>query len=185
MPQNFLNVCLSHFSHVWLFAVHGAPWTVAHQAPLSMEFPRQEYWSGCGALLQGIFTTQGANPHLLCLLHLQAVSLQLSPPGKPLNLLKSLMKSQDFSLQRMRGRSLYHRLTISERWSTLLDHTLVTREQVPMVSHIATSEKLWSGKQEVHGRVLTVLGSNHLNLAKLLSIRCEAENKVTFKRSPT
>ena len=22
------------------------PWTVAHQAPLSMEFPRQEYWSG-------------------------------------------------------------------------------------------------------------------------------------------
>ena len=66
-----------------------------------------------------------------------------------------------------------------------MDHTLVTREQVPMVSHIATSEKLWSGKQEVYGRVLTVLGSNHLNLAKLLSIRCEAENKVTFKRSPT
>ena len=30
-------------SHVWLF---GTPWTVAHQAPLSMEFPRQEYWSG-------------------------------------------------------------------------------------------------------------------------------------------
>ena len=22
------------------------PWTVAHQAPLPMEFPRQEYWSG-------------------------------------------------------------------------------------------------------------------------------------------
>ena len=22
------------------------PWTVAHQAPLSMEFPRQEYWTG-------------------------------------------------------------------------------------------------------------------------------------------
>ena len=24
----------------------GTPWTVAHQAPLSMVFPRQEYWSG-------------------------------------------------------------------------------------------------------------------------------------------
>ena len=24
----------------------GTPWTVAHQAPLSMEFSRQEYWSG-------------------------------------------------------------------------------------------------------------------------------------------
>ena len=34
---------LSHFSHVWLFVI---PWTVAHQAPLSMEFSRQEYWSG-------------------------------------------------------------------------------------------------------------------------------------------
>ena len=33
---------LSHFSHVWLFVT---PWTVAHQAPLSMGFSRQEYWS--------------------------------------------------------------------------------------------------------------------------------------------
>ena len=30
-------------SYVQLFAT---PWTIAHQAPLSMEFPRQEYWSG-------------------------------------------------------------------------------------------------------------------------------------------
>ena len=34
---------LSRFSRVGLFAT---PWTVAHQAPLSMEFSRQEYWSG-------------------------------------------------------------------------------------------------------------------------------------------
>ena len=34
---------LSHFSCVQLFAT---PWTVAHQAPLSMGFFRQEYWSG-------------------------------------------------------------------------------------------------------------------------------------------
>ena len=30
-------------SHVWLFAT---PWTVAYQDPLSIEFSRQEYWSG-------------------------------------------------------------------------------------------------------------------------------------------
>ena len=30
-------------SHVWLFAT---PWTAAYQAPLSMEFSRQEYWGG-------------------------------------------------------------------------------------------------------------------------------------------
>ena len=34
---------LSHFSHVQLFETL---WNVAHQAPLSMGFPRQEYWSG-------------------------------------------------------------------------------------------------------------------------------------------
>ena len=34
---------LSHFSHVRLFAT---PWTVAHQAPLTIGFSRQEYWSG-------------------------------------------------------------------------------------------------------------------------------------------
>ena len=39
-----VHVCmLSHFSHVWLFVTL---WTVACQAPLSMEFPRQEDWSG-------------------------------------------------------------------------------------------------------------------------------------------
>jgi len=34
---------LSHFSHVQLFATL---WTVAHQAPLSLGFSRQEHWSG-------------------------------------------------------------------------------------------------------------------------------------------
>ena len=28
-------------SFVWIFVT---PWTVAHQAPLSMEFSKQEYW---------------------------------------------------------------------------------------------------------------------------------------------
>ena len=41
------------------------PQTVARQAPLSMGFPRQEHWSGCHFLLQGIFLTQGSNPHRL------------------------------------------------------------------------------------------------------------------------
>ena len=41
------------------------PWTVASQAALSMGFSRQDYWSGCHALLQGIFPTQELNPCLL------------------------------------------------------------------------------------------------------------------------
>ena len=35
--------CACVFSHMELFVT---PWTVAHQAPLSMEFSKQEYWSG-------------------------------------------------------------------------------------------------------------------------------------------
>ena len=38
---------------------------------------------GCHALLQGIFMTQGSNLHLLGLLHWQADSLPLVPPGNP------------------------------------------------------------------------------------------------------
>ena len=53
-----------------------APWTVGLQAPLSMGFPRQEYWSGLPFSSPGeIFLTQGMN---LRLLHWQAGSLPLS-----------------------------------------------------------------------------------------------------------
>ena len=37
------KVKVKSFSHVWLFST---PWTAAHQAPPSMGFSRQEYWSG-------------------------------------------------------------------------------------------------------------------------------------------
>ena len=58
-------------------------WTVGHQAPLSMGFSRQEYWSGCHTLLQGIFPTQGLNSRLLHHLHWRVGSLPLAPLGKP------------------------------------------------------------------------------------------------------
>ena len=38
---------LSHFSHVQLFVTL---WTIARQAPLSVGFSRQEYWSGLSCL---------------------------------------------------------------------------------------------------------------------------------------
>ena len=62
-------------------------WTVDRQAPLSMGFSRQKYWSGCYTLLQGIFPTQGSNLHLLNLLHWQMGSLPLAPSGKTLILI--------------------------------------------------------------------------------------------------
>ena len=72
--------CAQSLSCVLLFT---APWTVARQAPLSMEFSKQEYQSGLPFLLQGIFLTQGSNPRLRCLLHWQACSLPLTHLGSP------------------------------------------------------------------------------------------------------
>ena len=48
-----------------------------------MEFSRQKYRSELPSPLQGIFPTQGWNPHLSRLLHWRAGSLPLAPPGKP------------------------------------------------------------------------------------------------------
>ena len=73
-------MCAQSLSDICLFAT---PWTVACQAALSMAFSRQEYWSGFHVLLQGILLIQGSNPRLLHLLHWQAGSLPLVPPGKP------------------------------------------------------------------------------------------------------
>ena len=49
-------------SHVQLFVT---PWTVALQAPLSIEFPGKNTEAGCHSLLQGIFLNQGSNLGLL------------------------------------------------------------------------------------------------------------------------
>ena len=56
------------------------PWTVAHQAPLSMEFSRQDYWSGLPFPSPGELPNPGIKPGSP---ELQADSLPSKPPGKP------------------------------------------------------------------------------------------------------
>ena len=68
---------LKSFRHVQIFATL---WTVAYQAVKSVGFSRQVYWSGLPFLPPGDLPYPGANP---CLLHWQADSLPLVPPGKP------------------------------------------------------------------------------------------------------
>ena len=69
----FLFQCmLSHFSHVQLFATL---WTTAHQAPLSVGFLRQEYWSGLPFPSPRDLLDQRSNPRLLGLLHYRQILL--------------------------------------------------------------------------------------------------------------
>ena len=72
------------FLTCYVTSVISDSWTVALQTLLSMGPPGKNTGVGCHSLLQGIFPTQGLNPHLLCLLHCQAGSLSLIPPGKSL-----------------------------------------------------------------------------------------------------
>ena len=62
------------------------PWTVASQAPLSMEFSRQEHWNGLSFPSPGDVPNPGiklASPTL------QVDSLPTGPPGKPSNIIQS------------------------------------------------------------------------------------------------
>ena len=58
-------------------------WTVACQAPLSMDFPRQEYWSGLPCLPPWDLPNLGIKPEAPASPALQVDSLPTKPPGKP------------------------------------------------------------------------------------------------------
>ena len=72
-------MCAWSLSRVRLFAT---AWTEVSQAPLSMEFSRQEYWSGLPCPPPGDLLDLGIKLHLLHFLQWQADSLPLVPPRK-------------------------------------------------------------------------------------------------------
>ena len=68
---------MKSLSPVLLF---GTPWTVAHQAPPSMEFSKQEHWSGLPFPSPGDLPDPGIEPRSPAF---QADALTSEPPGKP------------------------------------------------------------------------------------------------------
>ena len=74
LPCNIM--CVSHSVVSDSFVT---PWTVEHQTPLSMEFSRQEYWSGLPFPSPGDLPDPGIEPRSPAL---QADSLPTEPPGK-------------------------------------------------------------------------------------------------------
>ena len=81
--HNFINgnvLCYAYsLSHGRLFVT---PWSVAHQAPLSMGFPWQEYWSELPCTPLGDLPNPGIELRSPAL---QADSLPAESPGKPKN----------------------------------------------------------------------------------------------------
>ena len=72
-----VKVKVKLLSRVRLFVT---PWTVAHQAPLSLEFSRQEFWSGLPFPSPGDLPKPGIEPRSPAL---QADALTSEPSGKP------------------------------------------------------------------------------------------------------
>ena len=72
-----LTLTLKSLSRVRLFVT---PWTVAYQALPSMEFSRQEYWSGFPFPSPGDLSNPGIEPWSPAL---QADALSSEPPGRP------------------------------------------------------------------------------------------------------
>ena len=74
------GLCAQSLSRVWLVT---APWTVAHQAPLSMEFSRQEHWSGLPFLTPGDLPDPGIKSTSSAL---ASGFLTTEPRGKPVEI---------------------------------------------------------------------------------------------------
>ena len=80
-------------SGVWLFET---PWTAAHQAPLSMEFSKQEYWNGLPFPVSWDLSDPGIKPMSPESPELEADSLPLSHLGSPAMLLYSVANNIKF-----------------------------------------------------------------------------------------
>ena len=89
IPRNYLvvflyapwTVCMCVHACVCHLQLFASPGTIACQAPLSMAFSRQEYWSGLPFPPPGDLPDAGIKLHLLYLGHWQVDSLPLSNLG--------------------------------------------------------------------------------------------------------
>ena len=81
MENTICCAVLSRFSPIQLFA---SPWSTAHQAPLSMGFSRQEYWSGLPCPPPGDLPEPGVEPTSPESPGFQAISLPLRHRRRPM-----------------------------------------------------------------------------------------------------
>ena len=115
------------------------PWTVAPQAPLSMEFSRQQYWSGLPFSSPQDLPDPGIE---LGSLALQADSLPSEPPGKPEFLYSKVKFLRAIQLQAWRGEIYQSKLGLlgRENWnkpSKWIDfwilHVIEPKEEIHLV----------------------------------------------------
>ena len=86
--QSLWQAALCLFSHKVISDSFATPWTVAHQGPLSIGFPRQEYWGGWPFPPPEDLPNSGFQPTSLAL---ASRFFPTEPSGKPLSPLPSFI----------------------------------------------------------------------------------------------
>ena len=76
-------LCVHVFIQASCVCLFETPWTVAHQAPPSMGFPKQEYWSGLPFPPPGDLPNPGIKPISPVSPALAGGYFTTEPPGKP------------------------------------------------------------------------------------------------------
>ena len=137
------SAVLSHFSHVWLFAIL---WTVASQASLSMRFSKQEYWSGLPCPPPGDLLNPGIEPRSPTL---QADSLLSEPSGKPIGNANQLY---------------YCSYVCKQNYSEIIFISQISKDFQSLIAWF------WRACRETNGLILSRFGCNQhsLHLGHLL-----------------
>ena len=123
-------------SHVWLFAT---PWTIACQAPLSIGFSRQEYWSG----LPLSFSRWPSRPrnwsHISCVSRTAGRFFTTESPGKP----ATSQKGNSLTLLRGVGMNTLARYSWCPNSNSCLLFKLINYKFLRASQALATTIVLW------------------------------------------
>ena len=136
--------CARLLSHVRLFVT---PWTAARQAPLSLGFSRQEYWSGLPCPPPGDLPNPGIEPRSPAL---QVDSLPTELPGKPIIHNKTRKSSQENACLR-----LYQEL---QSWNSLIQSTVFRKKHLNFAFTVHLGGCSMSTRRDSSSICSTVLG---------------------------
>jgi len=147
---------LSKFSHIWLFVT---PWTVGRQAPPSMGFSRQEYWSGLPCPPPGDLPDPGIEPTSLMSPAWAGGFFTASGTGKPLYTVKTYSVENPSPSSNLSTQGDLDTTGVLKVRGLVLHHQRLWEMQIPCLS-LRTSE---SPTLKMSPKLTHLLGASDAN----------------------
>ena len=133
------------------------PWTVAYQAPLSMGFPRQEYWNGLPFPSLGNLPNPGIKPTFpalqvdsLPLSHQESPGTNYSAPNLSINLVSPPSYSRPFKMD-LESRHVNH------CYHSCRPQTTTTFSPTPRACPVSLAAARWSLETALQPRAIPAL----------------------------